>query len=68
MKINMNFGINTLLAAMLLVSMAFVPAVSAAENNMEANNSEIPHFDSWTKPQDLSRFDGYKPQIKKVPL
>lgn len=36
MKINMKFGIGAMLAAMLLVSMAFVPAVSAApEKTME---------------------------------
>ncbi|ABE52639.1 hypothetical protein [Methanococcoides burtonii] len=36
MKSNMKFGIGTLLAAMLLVSMAFVPAVSAEPVNMKS--------------------------------
>lgn len=40
MKINMRFGLSTLLAAMLLVSMAFVPAVSATEVANVTENTE----------------------------
>jgi hypothetical protein len=40
MKINMKFGLSTLLAAMLLVSMAFVPAVSAAEVDVTENTAD----------------------------
>ncbi|MDY0388192.1 MAG: hypothetical protein RBT65_13945 [Methanolobus sp.] len=40
MKINMRFGIGALLTAMLLVSMAFVPAVSATEVTNVTENTE----------------------------
>ncbi|MDY0386109.1 MAG: hypothetical protein RBT65_03065 [Methanolobus sp.] len=40
MKTNMRFGIGALLTAMLLVSMAFVPAVSATEVTNVTENTE----------------------------
>jgi len=40
MKLNMKFGISTLLVAMLLVSMVFVPAVSAKENKIPITNTD----------------------------
>ncbi|MDY0388197.1 MAG: hypothetical protein RBT65_13970 [Methanolobus sp.] len=53
MKINMRFGIGALLTAMLLVSMAFAPAVSATENSSEKVMNESHFLDVDRMPDEL---------------
>jgi len=69
MKINLKIGYTIIFATVLLVNLAMIP-VSAIDNEskVEYNISDVPQFETWVKPLDLSEYNGHKPQVKKEPL
>ncbi|KXS40210.1 MAG: transglutaminase-like protein [Methanohalophilus sp. T328-1] len=66
---NLKIGYSIVLAAILLVNLALIP-VSATVNDSKVENetSDIPEFEEWVKPMDLSEYNGHKPQVKQEPL
>ena len=69
MKRNLRIGYAIIFATVLLVNLAII-SVSATENKstVENNSLDIPEFENWAKPMNLSEYDGHKPQIKIEPL
>ncbi|MDD3041566.1 MAG: hypothetical protein PHW56_01225, partial [Methanosarcinaceae archaeon] len=69
MKLNLKIGHAIIFAIVLLANLAMMP-VSAIDNEskVEYNISDIPQFETWVTPLDLSEYNGHKPQVKKEPL
>ncbi|MDY0386704.1 MAG: transglutaminase-like domain-containing protein [Methanolobus sp.] len=66
---NLKIGYSIIFAAILLVSFVLIPVSATVNNSKVANNtSDMPEFEEWVKPMDLSEYNGHKPQVKQEPL
>jgi hypothetical protein len=69
MKISPRIGYTIIFATILLLNIALVPvSATGNESKVENNISDIPQFENWVKPMNLSEYDGNKTQIKIEPL
>lgn len=66
---NLKIGYSIIFAVILLISFVLIPVSATVNNSKVANNtSDMPEFEEWVKPMDLSEYNGHKPQVKQEPL
>lgn len=58
-------AIGTVFVVITLISMCIIPAIAVEESKLEANSSEIPHFDRWAEQRDMSHLNRYIPPTDK---